>query len=108
MGQERAKELINNLLYQIWNYTEISEGGIENFINWLKIEVGFTNDELKELHFIKEFEIQNYWESAGRYRGSYRVVRIVDKDAWCGYINKQSICIYTGLNDVEVKKLKVL
>ena len=56
----------------------------------------------------KEFEIQNYWESAGRYRGSYRVVRIVDKDAWCGYINKQSICIYTGLNDVEVKKLKVL
>ena len=59
MDNERAKELINNLLYQIWNYTEISEGGIENFINWLKIEVGFTNDELKELHFIKEFEIQN-------------------------------------------------
>ena len=59
MNNERAKELINNLLYHIWNYTEISEGGVENFINWLKIEVGFTNDELKELYFIKEFEIQN-------------------------------------------------
>lgn len=56
----------------------------------------------------KEFEIQNYWESAGKYRGSFRVVRIVDKDAWGGYINKQSVCIYTGMNDVEVNIVKVL
>lgn len=56
----------------------------------------------------KEFEIQNYWESAGKYRGSFRVVRIVDKDAWYGYINKQSVCIYTGMNDVEVNNIKIL
>lgn len=56
----------------------------------------------------KEFAIQDYWESSRKYGGSYRIVRIVDKDAWCGYINKQSICIYMGLNDVEVKRLKVL
>ena len=56
----------------------------------------------------KEFGIQNYWESLGKYRGSYRVVRIVDKDAWGGYFEKQSVCIYIGMNDVEVKKLKVL
>lgn len=56
----------------------------------------------------KEFEIQNYWKSAGKYRGSYRVVRIVDKNAWCGYINKQLVCIYTGMNDVEVNTIKVL
>lgn len=56
----------------------------------------------------KEFEVQNYWESAGKYRGSYRVVRIVDKDAWGSYFQKQSVCIYTGMNDVEVKVFKVL
>ena len=56
----------------------------------------------------KEFGIQNYWQSAGKYRGSYRVVRIVDKDAWGSYFQKQSVCIYTGMNDVEVKVFKVL
>lgn len=55
-----------------------------------------------------EFEVQNYWQSAGKYRGSYRVVRIVDKNAGGSYINKQSVCIYTGINDVEVNTIKVL
>jgi len=55
-----------------------------------------------------EFTVQNYWQSAGKYSGSYRVVRIVDKDAWGSYINKQTVCIYTGMNDVEVRKIKVL
>jgi hypothetical protein len=56
----------------------------------------------------KEFIIQNYWQSSGKHRGSYRVVRIVDKATWGGYFNKQSVCIYTGMNDIEVKILKVL
>lgn len=55
-----------------------------------------------------EFEVQNYWRSTGRYGGSYRVVRIIDKGAWGSYINKQAICIYTGMNDVEVNAIKIL
>ena len=55
-----------------------------------------------------EFGVQNYWQSAGRYGGSYRVVNVVDKDALGSYINKQSVCIYTGMNDVEVNTIKVL
>lgn len=55
-----------------------------------------------------EFSVHNYWQSAGKYSGSYRVVSIIDKDAWGSYINKQSVCIYTGMNDVEVTKIKVL
>lgn len=55
-----------------------------------------------------EFGVQNYWQSAGRYGGSYRVVNIVDKDALGSYISKQSVCIYTGINDVEVNTIKVL
>lgn len=56
----------------------------------------------------KEFTVQNYWQSTGKHGGSYRVVRIVDKDALGSYINKQSVCIYTGINDIEVTKIKVL
>ena len=55
-----------------------------------------------------EFSVRNYWQSAGKYSGSYRVVSIIDKDACGSYINKQSVCIYTGMNDVEVTKIKVL
>ncbi len=54
-----------------------------------------------------EFEVQNYWQSAGKYQGSYRVVRIVDKDTWSSYIARQSVCIYAGMNDVEVNIIKV-
>ena len=55
-----------------------------------------------------EFSVRNYWESAGKYGGCYRDVSIIDKDAWGVYINKQSVCIYTGMNDVEVTAIKVL
>ena len=55
-----------------------------------------------------EFGVQNYWQGTGRHGGSYRVVNIVDKDTWGSYINKQSVCIYTGINDVEVNTIKVL
>ena len=54
------------------------------------------------------FSVLNYWRSAGKYRGSYRDVSIIDNDAWGGYINKQSVCIYQGMNDVEVNTIKVL
>lgn len=55
-----------------------------------------------------EFGELNYWRSAGKYGGSYRVVSIIDKDAWGSYISKQGVCIYTGMNDVEVNTIKVL
>ncbi len=55
-----------------------------------------------------EFSVHNYWQSVRKYQGSYRVVCIVDNDAWGTYINEQSVCIYTGMNDVEVTKIKVL
>lgn len=54
------------------------------------------------------FGVRNYWTSAGKYSGSYRVVSIVDGNAWMGYFEKQSVCIYTGLNDVEVNKIKII
>lgn len=56
----------------------------------------------------KEFAVQNYWECVGTNGGSYRVVRIIDKDALNSYIGKQTTCIYTGMNDVKVTKIKVL
>ena len=55
-----------------------------------------------------EFSVRNYWRSAGKYRGSYMDVSIIDNDAWGGYINKQSVCIYQGFNDVEVTTIKVI
>ncbi len=55
-----------------------------------------------------EFSVRNYWRSAGKYRCSYRDVSIIDNDAWGSYISKQSVCIYTGMNDVEVTTIKVL
>ena len=55
-----------------------------------------------------EFSVLNYWRSAGKYHCSYRDVSIIDKDAWGSYISKQSVCIYTGINDVEVTTIKVL
>jgi len=55
-----------------------------------------------------EFSVHNYWQSAGKYHGSYRVVSIIDNDAWGSYINRQSVCIYTGMNDVKVNTIKVL
>lgn len=55
-----------------------------------------------------DFYIRDYWQSAGKYGGSYRVVCISDKDSWGCFINNQSVCIYTGMNDVQVNKIKVI
>lgn len=79
------------------------------YVEWTVYD-GYTPRNYSGTYDMKgsEFEVQNYWQSAGKYRGSYRVVRIVDKNAWSSYINKQSVCIYTGMNDVEVNTIKVL
>jgi hypothetical protein len=79
------------------------------YVEWTVYD-GYTPRNYSGTYEMKgsEFEVQNYWQSAGKYRGSYRVVRIVDKNAGGSYINRQSVCIYTGMNDVEVTKIKVL
>lgn len=56
----------------------------------------------------EEFKIYDHFVSAGKYQGSYRIVSIVDKNNWGAYIGKQSVCIYVGMNDVEVNKIKII
>ena len=46
MNLSRANILINNLLVQMSEYGEMDQ---ETFMNWLRLEVGFTDEELKEL-----------------------------------------------------------
>lgn len=79
------------------------------YVEWTVYD-GYTPRNYSGTYDMKgtEFSVHNYWQSAGKYRGSYRVVSIIDKDAWGSYINRQSVCIYTGMNDVEVTKIKVL
>lgn len=54
------------------------------------------------------YGILNTWHSTGKHGGSYRAVSIIDKDNWGAYISKQSVCIYTGLNDVKVNKIEIV
>lgn len=79
------------------------------YVEWT-VHDSFSSRQYSGTYDMKgsEFEVQNYWQSMGKYRGSYRVVRIVDKDAWNLYIARQVICIYTGMNDVEVNTIKVI
>lgn len=86
-----------------------SEPTSKVYIEWTVYD-GLSKRDFHGTYDIKgtEFGIQNYWQSAGKHSGSYRVVRIIDKDAWGSYIDKQSVCIYTGMNDVKVTKIKVL
>ena len=46
ISKERACIIINNLLSQIVDYTDISK---EQYIPWLKQEVGLSDTEIKEL-----------------------------------------------------------
>ena len=46
MNENRLKQLINNILYEI---TVASEMPKEKYLSWLKLEVGFTEEELQEL-----------------------------------------------------------
>ena len=98
----------------IWIIAEVIHYNCEKdskvYVEWTVYTGNGTNRNYSGTYDMKgtEFSVRNYWQSAGKYHGSYRVVSIVDKDAWGSYINKQSVCIYTGMNDVEVTKIKVL
>ena len=48
------------------------------------------------------------WHGTGKHGGAYRAVSIVDKDYWGHYLGDQSVCIYTGLNDVKVTKIEIV
>ena len=97
----------------LWIIAEVIHYNCEQdskvYVEWT-VYNSFSSRQYSGIYDMKgsEFEVQNYWQSAGKYQGSYRVVRIVDKNAWGSYIARQSVCIYTGMNDVEVKKIKVL
>lgn len=95
------------IIAEVIHYNNEPENKV--YVEWIVYD-GFSPRRYSDTYDMKgsEFEVHNYWQSAGKYRGSYRVVRIVDKDAWGGYFKKQSACIYTGMSDVEVKILKVL
>lgn len=98
----------------IWIIAEVIHYNYEKdskvYVEWTVYNSNGTSRNYSGTYDMKgtEFSIHNYWQSAGKYRGSYRVVSIIDKDAWGSYINKQSVCIYTGINDVEVNTIKVL
>ncbi len=97
----------------LWVIAEIIHYNCEQdskvYVEWTVYD-GFSPRRYSGTYDMKgsEFEIQNYWQSAGKYQGSYRVVRIVDKDVRGSYIGKQSVCIYTGMNDVEVNAIKII
>ena len=102
------------LIIPIWIIAEVIHYNCEKdskvYVEWTVYNGNGTSRNYSGTYDMKgtEFSIHNYWQSAGKYRGSYRVVSIIDKDAWGSYINKQSVCIYTGINDVEVNTIKVL
>lgn len=54
-----------------------------------------------------KYEVLNYWRSRKHSKG-HRVVSIVDANHWGAYISQQSVCIYTGLGDVEVNEIKIV
>lgn len=43
-----------------------------------------------------------------RYSSSPNVLLIEDEDAWLCYVNKQSVCVYIGYNDVECNSLEII
>ena len=97
----------------IWIIAEVIHYNCEKdskvYVEWTVYD-GISTRHYSDTYDMKgtEFDVQNYWRRAGKYGGSYRVVSIIDKDAWGSYINNQSVCIYTGMNDVEVNTIKVL
>lgn len=97
----------------IWIIVEVIHYNCERdskvYVEWTVYD-GLSTRHYSDTYDMKgiEFEVQNYWRSAGKYHCSYRDVSIIDKDAWGSYISKQSVCIYTGINDVEVTTIKVL
>ena len=98
----------------IWLIVEVIYYNCEQdskvYVEWTVYNDNGTCRKYSGAYYMKgtEFGVYSYWQSAGRYRGSYRVVNIIDKDAWGSYISKQSVCIYTGMNDVEVNTIKVI
>jgi len=97
----------------IWIIAEVIHYNCEKdskvYVEWTVYD-GISTRHYSDTYDMKgtEFSVRNYWRSAGKYHGSYRDVSIIDNDAWGFYINKQSVCIYTGMNDVEVNTIKVL
>ena len=79
------------------------------YVEWTVYD-GISTRHYSDTYDMKgtKFSVRNYWRSVGKYHGSYRDVSIIDNDAWGCYINKQSVCIYQGMNDVEVTTIKVL
>lgn len=47
MGVDRLKVLLSNIL--IMNYDFAFEENMEEFVDWLETEIGFTKEELVEL-----------------------------------------------------------
>jgi hypothetical protein len=47
MGVDRLKVLLSNIL--IMNYNFAFEENMEEFVDWLETEIGFTKEELVEL-----------------------------------------------------------
>ena len=98
----------------IWLIAEVIHYNCEQdskvYVEWTVYSDNGNCRKYSGTYYMKgtEFSVYNYWVSAGRYRGSYRVVNIIDNDALGSYISKQSVCIYTGMNDVEVNTIKVI
>lgn len=46
MGTERAKQLINNILVEICNTSDMDK---KTYYNWLTMEVGFSQQEIEDM-----------------------------------------------------------
>lgn len=54
------------------------------------------------------FKVRKHWIRGHKSRDGYNEVTIEDGNRWGSYIANQRICIYQGLNDVDVTKFKII
>ena len=70
----------------IWIIAELIHYNCEKdskvYVEWTVYD-GISTRHYSDTYDMKgtKFSVRNYWQSAGKYRGSYRVVSIINKDA---------------------------
>jgi len=100
-------------LIPIWIIAQIihynSEPRHKIYVEWVVYDSGTTRTCHGTYEIAGEqYGIRDEWHSTGKHGGAYRAVSIIDKDNWGSYIEKQSVCIYTGLHDVQVTKIEIV
>lgn len=79
------------------------------YVEWTVYRDGYAHDYKDTINIVGDnFRVLSYWRTTKHHRNDHRIVQIVDGNAWHSYIGKQSVCIYTGTNDVDVRTIKII